>query len=65
MKKIEVGQVWQVGDRLVMVSSVSSRKVLVGKAEKRGATYAIVGTPTPTSIGRLQSGGTFVCDTEA
>jgi len=43
MKKIEVGQVWQVGDRLVMVSSVSSRKVLVGKAEKRGATMPSLG----------------------
>jgi hypothetical protein len=63
--KIEVGQVWQLEDRLVMVSFLKSpAEVLVGKAEKRGSTYAIVDSPTPISDGELRR-GKFIFDTEA
>jgi hypothetical protein len=63
--KIEVGQVWSTHRGLVMVSSDSFGKVVrVGKAEARGNTYAIVGTPSPMRNAKLRC-GTFVLDTES
>lgn len=63
--QIKVGQVWNVKDRLVMVSSIRSpRFALIGKAVKVGASYALVESPTLISSQELQH-GTFVFDTEA
>jgi hypothetical protein len=64
MTKIEVGQVWKIGARLVMVcSEPSAKQVRVGSAVKRGSSYAVGETPEPMSVATLRR-GTFVFDTE-
>lgn len=63
-KKIEVGQVWRLGNRLVMVSFLRSRSVMVGDATRRGSSYALVSSPAPISPSALRR-GTCVFDTEA
>lgn len=49
MKRYEVGQVWKLGNGFVMVSSVSRGSARFGKAEKRGSSYGMVGTPRALS----------------
>lgn len=62
--EIKVGQVWETDAGLVMVSSEPvGLRVWVGRAKKRGSSYAITGKPAAVNLIDLRS-GRFVADTE-
>lgn len=65
--KIEVGQVFKVDGELVMVASKPvplSQKIMAGKAERRGTSYAITGSPVPMNANKFRE-DIFIFDTEA